>query len=192
MWSISQWVLPITTWIVGFGSAFGLEFIRNKRRLRAVAHVLLADAERIRSELGKRRARLVVTNFYGLSFAVPTIHPWVEKSVTEGAEIDPRVVDSFLRLDRQLTNMRHLLKLFQDSAVSSRELKEAQEEQKRAVLEAWIREEDVSELVKRAPEGHLATFANVTQFAEEAYLDEHSHALTTIEEIREQLTTYLR
>jgi len=84
------------------------------------------------------------------------------------------------------------LKLFQASAFSARELKDAQDEHRRAVLDAWIREEDVSELVKRSPEGHPMTFANATEFAEDAYLEEHSGALATIGEIVDRLAKFLQ
>jgi hypothetical protein len=153
--------------------------------------VLRADTQRIRQELGGRKEKLVVPRFYGLTVAVPTIHPWVEKAVTEGAEIDSGIVERFLRLDRQLTNMRHLLALFQESAAKQNELGDSKTEHMRSLFEAWIQQKDVSALVKRAPEGRLVDFENATQFARDGYLDEHNAASDTLEDIDARLNQYL-
>lgn len=188
----ARWAIPVASWIVGFGAALALEHIRNRRRLKAVARVLFAEVERIRQELGKRQQSFVAASFYGVTFAIPAVHPWVHKAIAEGAEIDAKIVAGFLRLDRELTNARHLHTMAMDSATQGKALQEAKDTHKKQVLEAWIRDRHVADIIRQAPEGSVRDFESATAFLGSAYVDDHNRALETLAELESKLVAYLR
>ena len=80
----------------------------------AAGQVLLAEARRIRSELGPSPTDDVPDPFLG-NAAVPGIHPWVHGTIPAAARLDPHIVDLFMRLDRLLENHRMHFAAFTDA-----------------------------------------------------------------------------
>jgi len=146
----------------------------------------------LRQEVGPARDRLMVANFYGLSVGMPSIHPWVERLISEAAEIDVSIVAAFMAVERELTNMRHYLSLFQSAATKQQELQDAKEQHTRAVFDAWVQTRDVQEILKKAPEGRIQDWQQAAEFAEHFYLGSHREVLAALAELEGKLATRAR
>jgi hypothetical protein len=95
--------------VLGFFGARAAAW-RDRRALALkVARNLSQETKRVREELGKERSKVIDVDFDGLSFDVPTIHPWMNALVPEAATISGDVVGRFMTLDRELHNLKILL-----------------------------------------------------------------------------------
>jgi hypothetical protein len=122
VFAVTRWAVPVVSWLAGFGSALIGEHIKNRRRLRSVAAILLAEAGRLRIDLELTRKPYSFPN-YKLSSTVPTVHSWVHASMGQAADLGIAVLRKYMALDHLLLAMQRDLAMIQHAS----EL-EAQEE----------------------------------------------------------------
>jgi hypothetical protein len=151
--------------------------------MRTVGGALHAEVKRLRTEIGPRRDRLVVTNFYGLSVSVPSIHPWVERIITEGAEIDASIVEAFMELDRQLANMRAYLNLFVQAGQKATLARQTTDGVRKQMLENWVNERDVAPLLARQPTERPHDFEQASEFAQHHYLECYDRVVGVLDQL---------
>ncbi len=145
-------IVAVFTWFAATATAGGQQDREALRRQKGVARALLADLERIWSELGPEGAGGSITRIHSRD-QPPTIHPWVEGLITQIAESSPSVVQGFMNLERHLGNFAAFRKSLEHQA------KEVGE--KRAVLDGAER------VLDTAGEGQVydpltSTFRNIS------------------------------
>jgi len=101
---VNPLIPTLAGWLLGFLSAYTLEGLRQRRRLTAIRHALVAELQRLRTELFHLDDELVDVRL-DMDQNPTTIHPWVQRLVADAAEIHPSLVSTFLQIDLQLRNL---------------------------------------------------------------------------------------
>ena len=104
--SILTVLTSFLSFIVGIWGAAHLQDRDLRRRHLGIVRALAAEASRIRSELGAAGPHYVPIAVGGATAVIPTVGPWVFTVLTDIAATSPDIVSAFLRLDRDLENVR--------------------------------------------------------------------------------------
>lgn len=117
--------------ILGFVFLQVQDYLRRRRRRRALAWTFMADIERIREQLGKPADKYTELRLGNTVKALPSIHSWIQGLVVESSDIAPELVGEYMLLEHQLNTFYAEVQGLREAAgeVQYRQsgLKEAQE-----------------------------------------------------------------
>jgi len=100
--------LSLVSLYVGMSAAGAQQDREVIRRQRGVAKALLADLERIESDIKRMKDAGLLPWTGKPPIAAPKIHPWVEGLIAQIADEAPEVVTGFMRLERSLATLQGL------------------------------------------------------------------------------------
>jgi hypothetical protein len=193
--SISTVLVSAGSFLFGlWGSSF-LQDRETRRRHLGVVRALAAESQRIRSELGAGGPDYVPIGLGGATAVIPSVGPWVFSVLTDIATISPDVVTAYLKLDRDLQNVKAFNMAQDRAAAALQSASEARENAAKAATKAPDAETlgpaMVAEMEAKRKEERVEQVAQMADFSAENAFRNATTSLDTLDGVLSRLDARL-